>query len=157
MVGGGVVHCANVSLQRHGGHHAPLPGSPSYSGTLSASEVSPLVPASRWANPRAAGCGLGLCRLIPDSSAEPLLGPHSELPMRLVFGGTGQTGSITQLAAPSPVALCHTLHPNLGSLSVNFPQRTAGPGGWEVGEGGKISILQSSRQAGAGSAELRQS
>ena len=125
--------------------------------THSASEVSPLVPASRWANPRAAGCGLGLCRLIPDSSAEPLLGPHSELPMRLVFGGTGQTGSITQLAAPSPIALCHTLHPNLGSLSVNFPQRTAGPGGWEVGEGGKISILQSSRQAGAGLAELRQS
>ena len=125
--------------------------------THSASEVSPLVPASRWAKPRAAGCGLGLCRLIPDSLAEPLLGPHSELPTRLVLGGSGQTGSITQLAAPSPIALCHTLHPNLVSLSVNLPQRMAGPGGWKVGEGGKISILQSSRQAGAGLAELRQS
>ena len=105
--------------------------------THSASEVSPLVPASRWANPRAAGCGLGICRLIPDSSAEPLLGPHSELPMRLVFGGTGQTGSITQLSAPSPVALCHTLHPNLGSLSTSPKGRLVLVGGrW--GKGGRF-------------------
>ena len=113
-----------VAAMPHSLAHHPTPE------TCSASEASPLVPASRWATPRVAGCGLGLCRLVPDSSAEPLLGPHSELLTSLVFGGTGQTGSSTQPATASPVALWHTSHPHSGLLSTS-------PKGWLVLVGGR--------------------
>ena len=133
--GGGGVHRACISLPRHSSPHATPPRLPVPTPeTHSASEASPLVSASVWATHWAPGCGLGLCRLVPDSSAAATAGSSRRAAHRAWYLGEQDRQAPAcslPLHLPSPSATPHT--PTRGRSLGHLPQRTTGPGRWEVG------------------------
>ena len=107
--------------------------------TRSASEVSPLVPASRWANPpppewQDAGWASAGWFQTPQQSRCWVL--TVSCPRAWCLGVRDRWGPAHSLPRhlPSPSATPRT--PTQGCCQ--RPQRTAGPGGWEVGGGGRF-------------------
>ena len=137
MVGGGV-HRACISLPRHSSPHATPPRLPVPTPeTHSASEASPLVSASVWATHWAPGCGLGLCRLVPDSSAAATAGSSRRAAHRAWY--LGEQDRQAQHAACRCISrhpLLHLTSPLGVALWVIFPkgQLVLAGGRWDKGE-----------------------